>query len=99
MSYHAMIKIRSDRDLQKYFAQVVNGIHANFRVKKKRVEETFQYEMETLLRAINWERALRFKEPISMVKLLKIEAGAAGHSDYAHKLALYSSELVLLDWP
>ena len=55
----------------------------------------FRSEMEALLAAVNWERAQIDKDPVSMRKLLRVEIQASGHTDYAHKMAIYSAELVV----
>ena len=81
-------------DLISSFEGLLRLVHAR-RYNRTFDAEIFRLEMEELLTAINWERAQRDKNPIPMRLLLRRETGAAGHSDYAHKLAIYATELVM----
>ena len=53
-----------------------------------------KHEMEGLWREVNRMRLRNGHEPVTMDELRILEAQAEGHSDYTHKLALYSAELV-----
>lgn len=56
--------------------------------------EWILYERETMFKAVNWERAVRDLQPVTMEQLRRVEDSATGHCDYTRKFALYSAELV-----
>jgi len=56
--------------------------------------EWILYERETMFKAVNWERAVRNLQPVTMEQLRRAEDSATGHCDYTRKFALYSAELV-----
>jgi len=52
-------------------------------------------EAESILKRINEHRLMRDKQPLSKERYERMERMCQGHSDYQHKLALYSMELVI----
>lgn len=53
------------------------------------------YERWRLLEAVNTERHCRGLEPVGASEIKRVELMAFGHSDYAHKYAIYCAELAL----
>jgi hypothetical protein len=51
-------------------------------------------ERQTMLDAVNRERSRRGKTSLALTDVERVERQAVGHSDYAHKFALYCVELV-----
>jgi hypothetical protein len=52
------------------------------------------FERQTMLDAVNAERAARSRPPVSMAEIERADRLASGHSDYSRKFALYCAELV-----
>jgi hypothetical protein len=79
------------RAMRAMLSRILRDAHA---VRDLRPYDWHRYEMDELLSAINFERAKLRKASIDMRELLAIESSAAGHVDYASKLALYAADLV-----
>jgi hypothetical protein len=62
---------------------------------KKRTEEWILDERRAMLDAVNSRRAHLGKLPVPVTDVERVERQAVGHSDYAHKFALYCTELVV----
>lgn len=52
-------------------------------------------ERHAMHSAVNAERAARSLAPLDLAAVERVENMACGHSDYAHKFALYCAELAL----
>jgi hypothetical protein len=80
-----------------------NAIHADLeellaREAKHRSNKTSEQwildERQAMCDAVNRLRSLHGKPVVTLAEIERVERSAVGHSDYAHKFALYCAELV-----
>lgn len=57
------------------------------------------YEREAMHAAVNRERSARGLGSVTLLDVRRVERWAQGHSDYAHKYALYCAEIAVGDQP
>jgi len=50
-------------------------------------------ERKVMLTLVNQERQKHGRDPVTLEDVERVERSAVGHSDYAHKFALYCAEL------
>lgn len=81
---HTLLAAISERPQRRAF--VKHPVHGS----------VFQWELHerrTMTRAVNYHRAARGLPGIDTEEMARVETLAQGHSDYAHKLAWYCTEL------
>ena len=59
------------------------------------VPEWVLFERQKMFNAVNYERASHGFGPVEQKEIFRVEQMACGHTDYAHKYALYCTELAL----
>jgi len=71
-----------------------NALLTEAQLRKGRPVGEWIAERQLMLALVNEERERRNKEPLTVAYVERVEQLAVGHVDYAHKFALYCSELV-----
>ncbi len=74
------------------YKRILDRLRKEAELRKSR-PNWIEMEQKAMHEEVNTIRAEAGKGPVSLYQVLRVEALAVGHSDYAHKFAFYCWEL------